>query len=323
MAKKPTKPAKPASKGSTKKPAKTAVAAKPKKTAPAKPSKKIAAAKAKPSAKPSSKSAGPKKPALKANPSPNVNKNSSKPAKKAPAAKSPPIAAKNGSTPKKVAPTKPSPAGGKTAPPSKVSKLPSKLTERIPAPRKLSGIEEAPEVVIPKKSPFAAGFLKKQRQRLLDLRSTLLDSMEGVAKDSLRTRPEGSEASVGGMHMGDAGSDAYDRDFALSLLSKEQDALYEINEALKRIDQGSYGICEMTSKPINEERLEALPFARYTREAQESIERDQQGGRNRRVPVRSVFGLDDEESEDDDEEEESGSSSKQNGGTESLDFMKE
>jgi RNA polymerase-binding transcription factor DksA len=77
----------------------------------------------------------------------------------------------------------------------------------------------------------------------------MLDSMTGVAKDTLRSRAEGSEASAFGMHQADAGSDAYDRDFALSLLSQEQDALYEIEEALKRIEMGSYGICEMSGKP--------------------------------------------------------------------------
>jgi RNA polymerase-binding transcription factor DksA len=59
-----------------------------------------------------------------------------------------------------------------------------------------------------------------------------------------------SEASAFGMHQADAGSDAYDRDFALSLLSQEQDALYEIEEALKRVEAGTYGICEMSGKPI-------------------------------------------------------------------------
>ena len=52
------------------------------------------------------------------------------------------------------------------------------------------------------------------------------------------------------MHQADAGSDVYDRDFALSLLSQEQDALYEIDQALKRIELGTYGICEMSGKSI-------------------------------------------------------------------------
>jgi RNA polymerase-binding transcription factor DksA len=75
------------------------------------------------------------------------------------------------------------------------------------------------------------------------------------------------------MHQADAGSDAYDRDFALSLLSQEQDALYEIEEALKRVDAGTYGVCEMSGEKIAQARLEALPFARYTVECQAQIEK--------------------------------------------------
>ena len=142
-------------------------------------------------------------------------------------------------------------------------------------------------------------FLRKQKQRLLELRSMLLDTMDSVAEGSLRSRPEGSEASAFGMHQADAGSDAYDRDFALSLLSQEQDSLYEINEALKRIDLGTYGICEMSGKLIPEIRLEALPFTRFTVECQAQLERDNMGGRYRR-PVRSLFGLEDSSDGDDD-----------------------
>ena len=147
-------------------------------------------------------------------------------------------------------------------------------------------------------------FLKKQKEKLLALRDSMLDSMAGVAKDNLRARAEGSEASAFGMHQADAGSDAYDRDFALSLLSQEQDALYEIEEALKRIDLGTYGICEMSGKPIPHARLEAIPFARYTVECQSQIEKQKKASRIRQ-PVTSLFGLTDEEgaaAENEDEE---------------------
>jgi len=154
---------------------------------------------------------------------------------------------------------------------------------------------------VPKKVVMTP-FLIKQKERLLQLRDSMLDSMMGVAKDNLRTRAEGSEASAFGMHQADAGSDAYDRDFALSLLSQEQDALYEIEEALKRVDLGTYGICEMSGKPIAHPRLEALPFARYTVECQSQIEK--QGKVTRaRVPVTSLFGLTDEEPAENEEEE--------------------
>src|SRR5580700_705234 len=137
-------------------------------------------------------------------------------------------------------------------------------------------------------------FLRKQKSKLLQLRDSLLDSMMGVSRDTLRSRAEDSEASAFGMHQADAGSDAYDRDFALNLLSQEQDALYEIEEALKRVDAGTYGICEMSGKPIPQARLEAIPFARFTVECQTQIEKRQKAVHVRQS-VKSLFGLTDDD----------------------------
>lgn len=126
--------------------------------------------------------------------------------------------------------------------------------------------------------------------------------MAGVAQGTLRSRAEGSEASAFGMHQADAGSDAYDRDFALSLLSQEQDALYEIDEALKRIEVGTYGKCEMSGKPIPRARLEAIPFARFTVECQSQLEKQSRATRSR-PSVTSLFGLTEEEGGESEEEE--------------------
>ena len=168
--------------------------------------------------------------------------------------------------------------------------------------KKPAAVEEESEVSIkPAKKVKMTPFLKKQRERLLILRDSLVDAMAGVARDNLRSRAEGSEASAYGMHQADAGSDAYDRDFALNLLSQEQDALYEIEEALKRVDLGTYGICEMSGKEINKERLEAIPFARFTVECQERFERDSINGNFRR-PMNALFGAGGADSDDDREE---------------------
>lgn len=145
-------------------------------------------------------------------------------------------------------------------------------------------------------------FVKGQKEKLLHLRDAMVDSMAGVAKDNLRSRAEGSEASAFGMHQADAGSDAYDRDFALSLLSQEQDALYEIDQALKRIELGTYGVCEMSGKPILHARLEAIPFARFTVECQSQLERQNKASRVRQS-VTSLFGLTEEEGGEGEEEE--------------------
>ena len=169
----------------------------------------------------------------------------------------------------------------------------------------MSVLTPAKEVEI--KDPF----LKRQKERLLQLRDGMLDSMSGVARDTLRARAEGSEASAFGMHQADAGSDAYDRDFALSLLSQEQDALYEIDEALKRIEQGTYGMCELCNKAILHARLEAIPFARYTVDCQSQLEKQRKMTRSRQ-PVTSLFGLTDEEGgSSENEEEETVSESKE------------
>jgi DnaK suppressor protein len=161
--------------------------------------------------------------------------------------------------------------------------------------------ETRPLVRMPKDAKTQA-FMKLQKGRLLDLRDHFLDQMQSVAQDSLRSRAENNEASAVGQHQADAGSDAYEKDFALSLLSAEQDALYEIEEALKRIELGSYGVCEMSNKLIPHARLEAIPFARFTVECQQQLEKENRG--RRRWDTAPQF-MDSAESFSDEEEESS------------------
>jgi DnaK suppressor protein len=109
---------------------------------------------------------------------------------------------------------------------------------------------------------------QKYYNRLLELREQLLHQMNGLAKDSAQELPGYS------LHMADSGTDNFDRDFALSLLSSDQDAVYEIEEALKRIEKKTYGVCELTGKSIPKARLEAIPWARFTVVAQAQLEKD-------------------------------------------------
>ncbi len=103
---------------------------------------------------------------------------------------------------------------------------------------------------------------------LIELREQLLRQMSGLAKESAQ------EMAGYSLHMADSGTDNFDRDFALSLLSSDQDAIYEIEEALKRIEKSTYGVCELTGKPIPKARLEAIPWTRFTVQAQAQLERD-------------------------------------------------
>jgi RNA polymerase-binding transcription factor DksA len=105
-------------------------------------------------------------------------------------------------------------------------------------------------------------------KHLVELRNQLLVQAGKLAKEATEGTPTYS------MHMADAGTDSFDRDFALSMLSSDQDALYEIEEAIKRIENGTYGVCELTGKPIPKGRLEAIPWARFSAEAQRQLERE-------------------------------------------------
>ena len=109
---------------------------------------------------------------------------------------------------------------------------------------------------------------QKYYDTLLELRERLLAQMSGLAKESAEELPGYS------LHMADSGTDNFDRDFALSLLSSDQDAIYEIEEALKRIERNTYGICELTGKSIPKARLDAIPWTRFTVEAQAQLERE-------------------------------------------------
>ena len=133
---------------------------------------------------------------------------------------------------------------------------------------------------------------------LLELRERLVHQMSGLAKESAE------EMTNYSLHMADSGTDNFDRDFALSLLSSDQDAIYEIEEALKRIEKGTYGICELTSKPIPAMRLEAIPWTRFTVEAQSQLEKDGALRQRRLGQLGSVDTTGGVEADEEDEAEE-------------------
>lgn len=220
-------------------------------------------------------------------------KSSAKPAAKKPAAKKP--AARKPVTSKKPKPA----AAKKSAPKAKPSPAKKGRATKAPAVGTRALLAYGQPV---DKTRRLNPWLKQQQMRLLALKDTLLDSMTGVARDNLRTGHDSHEVSAHGLHQADAGSDAYDRDFALNLLSQEQDALFEIDEALKRIARGTYGTCEMSGKQIPKARLEARPFARFTVECQNEIEKKNRFTRVRQPITRLFETIEEEGSEESDEE---------------------
>jgi RNA polymerase-binding transcription factor DksA len=142
--------------------------------------------------------------------------------------------------------------------------------------RTISQATASDQVDLPRKNTKTAmehddTFEKKQKQRLQALHSYITQIMSGMNDDTL-SRAEGTSGTL----QDDSGSDAYDFDFALNRLSHEANALGEIEEALHRLQLGTYGICEKSGQKIPDPRLEALPFARHTVEVQSMIENQQE-----------------------------------------------
>jgi len=126
----------------------------------------------------------------------------------------------------------------------------------------------------------------KYYKALIDMRNHVSDGLALHTADTLKrsNKEDSGDLSGYGQHMADAGTDTFDRDFALSLVSNEQEALYEIEEAIQRIFEGNYGVCEITGEAIDKERLMAVPFTRYSLQGQRELERNR-----RRKEQRSGF----------------------------------
>lgn len=109
------------------------------------------------------------------------------------------------------------------------------------------------------------------RNLLLERRNEIIGDLTTMEDGELR--PDFNELSHMPTHPADRGTDSADLDTIRSLAEGERSTLREIDEALERIEEGTYGVCEMTGKPIPKARLEAQPWARYTVEAARQLER--------------------------------------------------
>jgi DnaK suppressor protein len=270
-----------------------------------------AAKKAKAAKKPAAKAKAVKKPQPKAKPKAKkvakkvIKKVAKKPAKKAPAkpkvvAKAKPAKkpAKKAATPaRKSAPAK-APVAAKPPKTAGINDKPIIRTGPSIAPRNL-GINPLqalrgapPKNKGAKEKPLNKKEIDQHRDMLYKLRDRVIDEISFLANDNLNksSKDASGDLSSYSFHMADQGTDNFDREFAASLLNSEHDVLYEIEEALRRIEQGTYGICEQSGEPIERDRLRALPFARYCVAVQAEIER----GKPRYRPFRrtSIQGAD-------------------------------
>lgn len=127
--------------------------------------------------------------------------------------------------------------------------------------------EEAPKIG---KTKLSKKQLNHYRDLLLIKRAELIGDLSAIEAEALRSGS--GNISHMPIHMADIGSDTYDQDFMLGLAESERKHLREIDDALQRIQERSYGVCQMTGKPIPKARLDAKPWAKYTIEAARLVE---------------------------------------------------
>lgn len=215
------------------------------------------------------------------------SKPSAKPAAKRPAPKAavvkvPPLAKSTVAVkpvPKSSAPmltqgqAKTKPSTGKVLP-TKLSKL-RRQPKPPAAPVVITSVQPTAPPTSEKPARNSAGLSDREldfyRDLLLAKRREIMGDMSSMEREALREQR--SDLSNLPVHMADQGTDAYEQEFTLTLVEKDRQLLREINAALAKIQDGSYGICEGTGKPIGKPRLEAQPWARYSIEHARELER--------------------------------------------------
>lgn len=150
-------------------------------------------------------------------------------------------------------------AAAKKAPAKKTPVQKIKKVKRIP-------IETMETKTIKPRKVFKEKELEQFKDLLLTLRERVSGEYTSLSRDNMAANQRDPSLS-------DQGTDTFDREMELNMMGSEQEVLFEIDAALRRIENGTYGICELTEEVINKERLQALPYVRYTVEAQSELER--------------------------------------------------
>jgi len=191
-------------------------------------------------------------------------------AKKAPAKKT---AAKKTVVAKK-SPAKKAPAKKKTAKKKAKKKAPvKKVIFKQAVLKKSSGkkvrripVETIEAKKIKPRKVYKVAEIREFKDRLLTLRERVSGEYSTLKGDNIAANQRDPSLS-------DQGSDTFDREMELNMMGSEQEVIFEIDAALRRIEKGTYGICELTEEVIPKARLTALPYVRYTVDAQSELER--------------------------------------------------
>lgn len=125
---------------------------------------------------------------------------------------------------------------------------------------------------MPQRKKFDQKKLDKYKALLFKIKEELLHDIKNMSSSTGGSSNESADISGHVQHMADVATDLYDREFTMGLASHDREVLQRIDDALKRIEKGTYGFCLGTGKPIKEARLKAIPYAEYCLSYQEELE---------------------------------------------------
>lgn len=144
---------------------------------------------------------------------------------------------------------------------------------------KKSGKKKSIKKAIKKVKKITSKLSKKElsvfKGLIYKIKDEILDDIKHISDDTLKKSQKDASGDISGYsyHMADVATDTYDREFSLGLASNDRQFLYELDDAAKKIEEGTYGICESCSQPISKSRLKAVPYARLCVKCQESKEK--------------------------------------------------
>lgn len=126
------------------------------------------------------------------------------------------------------------------------------------------------------KKRFAKKDLDSYKEKLFNLKDDTLAQIRDISKDTLMKSQKDMSGDISGygIHMADVATDSYERDFNLNLVSVERSIVLEIDAALKRIEDKTYGICNKCKKNISKNRLDARPHAEYCIKCKTEMEKE-------------------------------------------------
>jgi len=114
--------------------------------------------------------------------------------------------------------------------------------------------------------------LEMFKKILLKMQEDIIHDIKNMSSTDTGAKDVSVDVSGHALHMADVATDLYDREFSLGLASKDREVLQKIDAALKRIEEGTYGTCLSTGKPISLARLKAIPYVEYCLKYQEELE---------------------------------------------------